>query len=196
MIKVTFLGTGTSQGVPIIGCKCEVCTSPNPKDTRLRCSVWVQTPEASLVIDTGPDFRTQMLRAGIEKIDAVLFTHSHKDHLAGLDDIRAYNYLQNKPIPVYATLETQAVLRLEYNYIFENASYPGVPQIEMHTINGDAPFTINGLTITPIKVLHYKMEVLGFRIGNFTYITDVNYISDAELAKTAGSEVLVLTALR
>lgn len=196
MVKITFLGTGTSQGVPIIGCECAICQSENPKDNRLRCSIWVQTPEASIIIDTGPDFRTQMLRAKVKRVDAVLFTHAHKDHLAGLDDVRAYNFIDNKPMPVYATEETQIVLRKEYSYIFENASYPGVPQITLNTINGSDPIYINGLKIIPIRVLHYKLEVLGFRIGNFTYITDVNYIAPEELAKTAHSDVLVLTALR
>lgn len=195
-MKITFLGTGTSQGVPIIGCHCEVCTSTNKKDKRLRCSILIETPDATIVIDTGPDFRYQMLRAKVEKLDAIVFTHSHKDHIAGLDDVRAYNYFQNKAMPIYATLETQAVLRREFSYVFENASYPGIPQLDLIDIDPDVPFTINGVTLIPIRVRHYQMEVLGFRIGPFTYITDVNYIAPEQLAKVTGSEGLALSALR
>ena len=195
-MKVTFLGTGTSQGIPFIGCPCPVCTSANRKDNRLRTSVWIQTDDASIVIDSGPDFRYQMLREKVYKLDAIVFTHGHKDHIAGLDDIRAYNYFQERPVPIYATEETQQALRREYAYIFSNITYPGIPQVDMHTINAKDPFTINGLTFTPIRVLHYKMEVLGFRIGDFTYITDAKYIADEELAKINGSKALVLNALR
>ena len=195
-MKVTFLGTGTSQGVPFIGCQCPVCTSKNKKDNRLRVSVWVETPEASIVIDSGPDFRYQMLRAGVCKLDAIVFTHGHKDHIAGMDDIRAFNFMTNKPVPVYATTETQEALKREYSYIFQLPTYPGIPQVDMHTINASEKFEINGLTITPIRVLHYHLEVLGFRIGDFTYITDANYIADEELLKAKGSKALVLNALR
>lgn len=195
-MKVTFLGTGTSQGIPFIGCPCPVCTSPNAKDNRLRCAIWVQTPEASVVIDSGPDFRYQMLRAKVHKLDAIVFTHGHKDHVAGLDDIRPYNFFEKKPIQVYATEETLETLKREFSYIFSNISYPGIPQIEVNTINAAEPFIINGLKITPIRVLHYKMEVLGFRIGDFTYITDANYIAPEELDKAIGSKALVLNALR
>ncbi len=195
-LTVTFLGTGTSQGVPFIGCDCAVCTSPDPHDRRLRCAVWIQTPEASILIDAGPDFRYQMLRAGVRKLDAIVFTHSHKDHIAGLDDVRAYNYHQDKAMDVWATAETEAALRREFAYVFENAAYPGVPQIKLHRIEPERPFKINGLEITPIRVLHYKMEVQGFRIGPFTYITDANYIAPEELEKVRGSEAVVLNALR
>jgi phosphoribosyl 1,2-cyclic phosphate phosphodiesterase len=195
-VKITFLGTGTSQGVPLISCPCVVCNSSNPKDNRLRCAIWIESPEASIVIDSGPDFRYQMLRAGVKSLDAVVFTHGHKDHVAGLDDIRPYNFFEKKAIQVYATTETQEALRREFSYIFTNPTYPGVPQIDLHTIAGDKPFSINGLEITPIRVLHYELEVLGFRIGDFTYITDANYIAPEELAKVTGSKVLVLNALR
>jgi len=195
-VKVTFLGTGTSQGVPFIGCDCPVCTSENKKDNRLRTSVWVQTPEASIVIDSGPDFRYQMLRAHVRKLDAIVFTHGHKDHVAGLDDVRAYNFHDQKPMEVYATEETQEVLKREFEYIFNTAKqYPGIPQVNLHTIT-DKPFSINGLTITPVRVLHYKLEVLGFRINNFTYITDAKYIAPEEMEKIKGSDVFVLNALR
>lgn len=195
MMRITFLGTGTSQGVPVIACPCEICHSSDPRDTRLRCSVLIETPELTLVIDSGPDFRYQMLRAGVKKLDAILFTHGHKDHTAGLDDVRAYNYFMNKPLDVYASLETQEVLGREFQYIFKNADYPGVPQITLHTLENKA-FEINGLKIQPIRVLHYRMEVFGFRIGDFTYITDANFIAPEERDKARGSELLVLNALR
>lgn len=194
-MTVTFLGTGTSQGVPFIGCDCAVCTSPDPQDKRLRTSVWIETPEASIVIDSGPDFRYQMLRAGVRRLDAVVFTHSHKDHIAGLDDVRAYNYHQKKAMEVYATEATQQALAREYAYVFQNTSYPGIPQINLNTIT-NAPFTINGVEVIPIRVLHYQMEVFGFRIGSFTYITDANYIAPEELEKARGSQAVVLNALR
>ena len=195
-MKVTFVGTGTSQGVPVIGCSCAVCTSPNKKDNRLRTSVFVEVDGVKFVIDTGPDFRYQMLRNKINELDAVIFTHSHKDHIAGLDDVRAYNYFQQKAMDVFATEETQNALRREYKYIFDNPDYPGIPQINLHTINGDKPFEIRGVKVIPIRVKHYMMEVLGFRIKDFTYITDANYISSEEIEKIKGSKVLVLNALR
>lgn len=194
-MTVTFLGTGTSQGVPFIGCDCAVCTSDDPKDNRLRTSVWIETPQASLVIDTGPDFRYQMLRAHVRRLDAILFTHSHKDHIAGLDDVRAYNYHQRKAMDVYATDETQQALHREFSYVFDNQTYPGVPLLQLHAIHNQ-PFSINGLEVIPIYTLHYKLEVLGFRIGPFSYITDANYIAPEELAKLKGSSILVLNALR
>jgi len=195
-MRVTFLGTGTSQGVPFIGCPCAVCNSADPRDNRLRCAVWIETPEASIVIDSGPDFRYQMLRAGVKKLDAIVFTHGHKDHIAGLDDIRPYNFFTKKPVAVYATEETQQSLRREFSYIFENPTYPGIPQIDMHTINASEPFTVAGVEFVPIRTMHYKLEVLGFRIGPLTYITDANYIAPEELKKVEESEVMVLNALR
>jgi phosphoribosyl 1,2-cyclic phosphate phosphodiesterase len=194
-VKITFLGTGTSQGVPFIGCDCAVCTSPDKRNNRLRTSVWVETKQASIVIDSGPDFRYQMLRANVRKLDAIVYTHGHKDHVAGLDDVRAYNYHDNKAMEVYATEPTQEVLKREFHYVFQKLDYPGVPQINLNTIT-DKPFNINGLEIIPIKVLHYKLEVLGFRIGDFTYITDANYISPEELTKARNSKAFVLNALR
>lgn len=194
-MKITFLGTGTSQGVPVIGCNCAVCMSTDKRNNRLRTSVWVETPEASIVIDAGPDFRYQMLRANVRKLDAIVFTHGHKDHVAGLDDVRAYNYFTGKPMEIYATKDTQDVLRREFHYVFGDRTYPGIPQLNLNTIT-NAPFTINGLEIIPIRVLHYKLEVFGFRIGGLTYITDANYIDPEELAKAANSDVFVLNALR
>ena len=195
-MKVTFLGTGTSQGVPIIGCNCEVCTSDDKRNNRLRSSVLIETPEANIVIDTGPDFRYQMLRENVKRLDAVVFTHGHKDHVAGLDDVRAYNFFSKKAMQVYATEETQEVLKREFAYVFSGANYPGIPQIDLNTINEQDSFSVNGLTLKPILVKHMYLDVLGFRIGDFTYITDANYISEAEIEKVKGSKTLVLNALR
>jgi phosphoribosyl 1,2-cyclic phosphate phosphodiesterase len=156
----------------------------------------ITTPETTVVIDSGPDFRYQMLREKVKHLDAIVFTHSHKDHIAGLDDIRPFNYFHEKPIAVFATEETQDALRREFRYIFDNPNYPGIPQIDLNTINAAQSFTIKDLTITPIRVLHYKLEVLGFRVGDFTYITDANYIDAEELKKANGSKGFVLNALR
>ncbi len=194
-MKVTFLGTGTSQGVPVIGCDCAVCTSPDKHDTRLRTSVLIETPETNIVIDTGPDFRYQMLRANVRKLDAIIFTHGHKDHVAGLDDVRAYNYFQQQPMEIYANAHTQEIIHREFEYVFNNKFYPGIPQLSINTIDSE-PFEVGGITIIPIKVMHYKLEVLGFRIGDFTYITDANQIAPEEIDKARGSKALVLNALR
>lgn len=195
MIKITFLGTGTSQGVPVIACECTVCQSENEKDKRLRTSIHLEIKGKSFVIDTGPDFRQQMLRAKIKHLDAVIFTHEHKDHIAGLDDIRAFNFLQKKDMDVYASKRVQEKLKKEFDYIFADFKYPGVPQICLHTIE-NKPFKANGVSFLPIEVMHYKLPVLGFRIGDFTYITDANYISKQEKDKIKGSKILVLNALR
>jgi phosphoribosyl 1,2-cyclic phosphate phosphodiesterase len=195
-VKITFLGTGTSQGIPLIGCQCPVCKSDNHKDKRLRCSILVQTATTSIVIDTGPDFRQQALRADMQQLDAVVYTHSHKDHIAGLDDIRAFNYKQQSAIPIYASAATQDAIRQEFSYIFAEKTYPGIPQVVMHEINGDSTFTIGDITLQAIQLLHFKMPVLGFRINNFTYITDANYIAPQEIAKFITTEYLVLNALR
>ncbi len=194
--KVTFLGTGTSQGVPLIACTCKVCTSNDPLDKRLRSSIKIEVNGSVIVIDSGPDFRQQMLRSQTKKLDALVFTHEHKDHIAGMDDIRAFNYVHKMPIEVYATEQVQVALRREYQYIFADFKYPGIPEINLHTIKNNQTFDVNGVTLTPIEVLHYKLPVLGFRVNDFTYITDANSISDAEKEKIKGSKVLVLNALR
>jgi phosphoribosyl 1,2-cyclic phosphate phosphodiesterase len=195
-LYIEFLGTGTSAGVPMIGCGCNVCTSSNKKDNRLRTSILVRSAATTLVIDTTPDFRYQMLRAGVQKLDGIIFTHSHKDHLAGLDDIRAYNYFMSKEMPLYVDDLTAAAIKREYAYAFAEEKYPGVPQMQLHSIRADKPFTVGDIPILPIQVMHHKMPVLGFRFGNFTYITDANYIDDSEKEKIKGSQILVLNALR
>lgn len=194
-MKVTFTGTGTSQGVPVIACDCEVCTSLDFRDKRLRTSVHIEVDGKSFVIDTGPDFRQQMLSNRIKTLDAVLFTHAHKDHTAGLDDIRAFNFRQKKDMPIYGSQQVLDQLKMEFSYIFQENKYPGVPMIETHTIDSE-PFSIQGVGITPIDVMHLKLPVHGFRIKDFTYITDTNFISEASIAKIKGSKVLVLNALQ
>jgi len=194
-LTITFLGTGTSQGVPVIACDCQVCASADPKDKRLRSSVMVEIDGKVIVVDSGPDFRQQLLRANVKRLDALLFTHEHKDHTAGMDDIRAFNYRQKAPVDVYATERVQAALKREFAYIFHEYKYPGIPELNLHTIVNE-PFDVEGVPVIPIEVLHYKLPVLGFRFGGFTYITDAKTISDAEKEKIKGSDVLVINALQ
>lgn len=194
-MEVTFLGTGTSQGVPIIGCDCEVCVSDSKKDKRLRSSIMVTWSDFNLVIDTGPDFRYQMLREGVSNVDAVLYTHEHKDHVAGLDDIRPINFLQKKSIDVYASERVEEALKREFYYIFSDNKYPGIPQININRIE-NKPFKIGGYDIKPIEGLHYKLPVFGYRIKDFCYITDMNFISDEEKLKMHDLDVLVINGLR
>lgn len=192
---VTFLGTGTSQGVPVIGCQCHVCSSLDYRDKRLRTSIHIQVDSLNLVIDSGPDFRQQMIREKITQLDAILFTHQHKDHVAGLDDVRPFNYLQNQHIPIYARDYVIRQLKEEFSYIFQDTPYPGIPQIQAHLIT-NTPFYIKEIKIIPIEVKHYKLPVLGFRIKNLTYITDANSIDEHELDKVRGSHTLVINALQ
>lgn len=194
-MKVTFLGTGTSQGVPVIACKCSVCASEDEKDKRLRSSVLLEVENTNIVIDTGPDFRQQMLRADVNQLDAVLFSHEHRDHIAGLDDIRAYNFIQQQPMDVYAEERVFRALNYEFPYIFAEKKYPGVPQVNVNLIS-NTPFQINSISITPVRVMHYRLPVLGFRIGQFAYITDANFISEEEMEKLIGVKHLVINALR
>lgn len=194
-MTITFLGTGTSQGVPVIACGCEVCTSTDSHDTRLRTSIMVESEGKVVVIDSGPDFRQQMLRESVHRLDAIVFTHEHKDHIAGLDDIRAFNYKQNAAIDVYADERVQQALRREFSYIFAEFQYPGIPQLTLHTI-GNEPFEAAGVSFVPIEVLHYKLPVWGFRINDFTYITDAKTISDEEKSKIKGTKILVINALQ
>ena len=192
---ITLLGTGTSSGVPLIGCHCEVCRSLDYRDKRLRVSVHIETHGRSFVIDTGPDFRQQMLREGISHLDAVIFTHQHKDHTAGLDDVRAFNFLQRRDMPVYGRAEVLEQLRREFDYVFAEYRYPGIPRLQLYEIANE-PFEIADITFTPIDVLHHRLPVFGFRIGNFAYITDVNNISKTEQDKLKNLDVLVLGALQ
>ncbi len=194
-IQVRFLGTGTSQGIPMIACSCEVCSSEDPRDQRLRVSMHIEVDGKSFIIDTGPDFRQQILRAGIRHVDAVLFTHEHKDHTAGLDDIRGFNFAQQTAIPLYARQQVINQLKREFAYAFGENKYPGVPDIDVYEID-DKPFIVEGIEVIPILVKHYFLDVLGFRFGDFTYITDANFIADEELAKVKGTKVLVINALR
>lgn len=194
-MTVTFLGTGTSQGVPVIACDCEVCTSDDKRDKRLRTSILIEGRGQSIVVDSGPDFRYQMLRTNVKRLNAIVFTHEHKDHIAGLDDIRAFNYRQNGPIDVYADERVQMALKREFSYIFDDFKYPGIPQLTLHTI-GLQPFDIGKIRFTPIEVMHFKLPVLGFRINDFTYITDAKSVSDQEKGKIKGSKILVINALQ
>jgi len=194
-MKITFLGSGTSQGVPVIGCTCEVCRSLDFRDKRLRASIQVEVFDQSFVVDTGPDFRQQMLRERVKRIDAILFTHAHRDHTAGLDDVRAYNFMQKMDMPVYGTKPVLEQLKIEYAYAFMKDSYPGIPRLLLNLID-ETPFSINGIEVVPLSVLHLKMPVTGFRFGNFSYITDANFIPDSTMEKLKGTELLVLNALQ
>ncbi|WP_207532796.1 MBL fold metallo-hydrolase [Desertivirga arenae] len=194
-MKITFLGTGTSQGVPVIGCDCAVCTSADSKDKRLRVSVLIEIGDKVIVIDSGPDFRYQMLRAGVKRLDAILFTHEHKDHIAGLDDVRAFNYFQQQAMEVYAHKRVQESLIREFYYAFASVKYPGVPLINLNEIRNTA-FTVEGIEVLPIEVMHYKLPVFGFRIGDFSYITDAKTISEEEMDKVRGSKIVVVNALQ
>jgi len=194
-VKITFLGTGTSQGVPVIACECGVCTSPDPKDKRLRASLLVETSLNTFVIDAGPDFRQQMLTARVKKLDAILLTHEHKDHIAGMDDLRAFNYKSQAAIDIYAEERVQAAVRKEYAYVFSENHYPGVPKMELHNID-NYNLTIRGDTFTPLRIFHYRLPIYGFRLGNMAYITDANYIPEETKEKLFGVKYLVINALR
>lgn len=189
------LGTGTSQGVPVIACECPVCNSQNPKDNRLRSSILIQSESTSIVIDTGPDFRQQMLREKVDRLDAVVFTHEHKDHVAGMDDVRAFNFKQRKDMEIFASVQVQSALKREFHYVFAAEKYPGVPSVNLNTIENDT-FIIGDIEITPIDVLHYKMPVKAFRINDFAYITDANFISNESFDKLKGVKKLVINSLR
>lgn len=194
-MKITFLGTGTSQGVPVIACKCATCRSDDPRDKRLRASILVEHEDIVIIIDTGPDFRQQMLNARVERLDAVIFTHEHRDHIAGLDDIRAYNHLQDKPMDVYGEARVLRALQHTFPYIFAERKYPGIPQVNFHLI-GNEPFSVGGIDIIPVRAYHYRLPVLGYRIGNFTYITDANHIAREEMEKIRKTRYFTICALR
>lgn len=194
-IKITILGTGTSQGVPVIACDCKVCSSSDKADLRLRSSILIQSPTTTVVIDSGPDFRQQMLLHKVKKLDAVLFTHEHKDHIAGLDDVRAFNFIQNSAIDIYGRNQVLKALKTEFHYAFTEEKYPGVPVLNLIEID-NSPLRIGDIEFTPIEVMHYKLPVFGFRIHDFTYVTDANFIGENELNKIKGSEIFIVNALR
>jgi phosphoribosyl 1,2-cyclic phosphate phosphodiesterase len=194
-LKVTFLGTGTSQGIPLIACRCAVCTSTDPRDKRLRSSIMVESAKTRIVVDSGPDFRQQLLRERVRSLDAVVFTHEHKDHIAGLDDVRAFNFISGGSMAVFATQRVQDALKREFAYIFSGEKYPGIPQVDLYSID-DEVFHVGDLVIEPLNVLHYRLPVKAFRSGDFAYITDANFIPDATREKLQGLKVLVVNALR
>lgn len=194
-MKLTFLGTGTSQGVPVITCPCAVCHSDDTRDRRLRTSALIATDGgAHVLIDIGPDFRQQMLTYGVTHLDAILITHAHRDHVAGIDDIRPFNYTQNGAMEVFANAEAAHALRRDYHYIFETHQYPGLPEVNLHVVDG--LFKAAGETVIPIHAMHKDLPVLGYRIGPLAYITDANYIDASEMEKLDGIRVLVINALR
>ena len=194
-LTITFLGTGTSSGVPMVACDCGVCKSNDPKDQRLRSSILVQSSKTSFVVDTTPDFRYQMLREQVKKLDAVLYTHPHKDHIAGLDDVKAFTFVSGNAMEIFANELTQEALKREFYYIFTDKKYPGIPQVNINTIDL-TPFSIGDIPVIPILVWHLNMPVLGFRFGDFTYITDANRMEETEKDKIKGSKTLVINALR
>ena len=193
--KLTFLGTGTSQGIPMIGCGCEVCSSTDPQDKRLRSSVFVEYEGLKILVDAGPDFRYQMLREGITNVDAILLTHNHKDHTGGLDDIRAFNYLEKKATQIYCEKYVEESLRMEYSYAFAENKYPGAPEWEVHIID-EQPFSIKGVTIVPIRGMHFRLPVLGYRFGDIAYCTDMNHIPEEEFSKLEGLEHFIINCVR
>jgi phosphoribosyl 1,2-cyclic phosphate phosphodiesterase len=194
-VIVTFLGTGTSQGVPVIACECVVCQSIDFRDKRLRSALHIQTDTTSIIIDVGPDFRQQVLREKIMAVDAILLTHEHKDHTAGLDDVRSYNFKQKADMPVYGQKHVLQQLKSEFEYIFQENKYPGVPSIELVEIT-NTNFSVKDVSVLPVEVMHYKLPVFGFKVANFTYITDAKTISAEEKRKLVGLDTLVLNALQ
>ena len=194
-MKITFLGTGTSQGVPVIACDCKTCLSDDYRDKRLRTSVLIEIDETILVIDAGPDFRQQMLRENVKRLDAIILTHEHKDHISGMDDVRAFNYKSQDAIDIFAEERVQKAVRKEYSYVFAEYQYPGVPKMRLNPVN-DYGFTIKGINLIPLRVFHYRLPVYGFRIGDFAYITDANYIPEETKEKLFGVKYFVINALR
>ena len=193
--KVVVLGSGTSQGIPVIACECEVCISKNDKDNRTRSSILIQVGTENYVVDTGPDFRFQMLREKVKSLRGVLFTHEHKDHVAGMDDVRAFNHLESRPMEVYCTDRVESALRREFHYVFSEERYPGVPKVDLFRIDDEPIELRNNLKVIPINAMHYKMPVKGFRFGDFAYITDAKKIENQEIKKLIGVKTLIINAL-
>lgn len=194
-MKITFLGTGTSQGVPVIACECNTCLSTDQHDKRLRTSLLLETDDVTLLFDAGPDFRQQMLRENVKKLDSILLTHEHKDHISGMDDVRAFNYKSQDAIDIYSEERVQKAIRKEFSYVFSEYQYPGIPKMRLIPIS-EHGFSIKGIQIIPVRVFHYRLPVYGFRIGNFAYITDANYIPEESKEKLFGVKYLVVNALR
>lgn len=194
-MKITFLGTGTSQGVPVIGCDCEVCQSTDFRDQRLRTSAMIEWKEKNIIIDAGPDFRQQLLRAKVDDVAAILMTHEHNDHIIGMDDVRPLNFKHQKSMPIYAEERVQRELKERFAYIFADNPYPGAPRLTLQAIKEGANILIDDLIIQPIRAWHGNLPVFGFRFGDFTYLTDVNSIGETELAKVKGTKILALDAL-
>lgn len=192
-MRLTFLGTGTSQGMPVIGCNCDTCLSDNPHDKRLRCSACVEVDGMTIVIDTGPDFRQQMLANRITAVDYILYTHEHADHTAGIDDIRPFNFRSKQPMEVYGGSRTLEDIKRRFAYIFREDPYPGAPRVNLNVVSDT--FTLQGLAVTPIEVMHGKMPIYGYRIGNLAYLTDVREIADDEISKIKGIDTMVISAL-
>lgn len=195
LLEVSILGSGTSQGIPVVGCTCDVCQSKDPRDNRLRTAALLQHNGTTVAIDAGPDFRQQMLREQVRRLDGILVTHNHKDHTAGIDDVRAFNWIQQQPMNIFARRSVLSAIREEYFYAFEENPYPGVPDINLNELGG-SPFRINDMELIPIDAMHHQMPVYGFRTGNFSYLTDANYIETSELDKMKGSRFVVINALR
>jgi len=194
-VKITFLGTGTSQGVPVIACDCETCLSEDNRDKRLRTSLLLETDNTILLFDAGPDFRQQMLRENVKRLDAIILTHEHKDHISGMDDVRAFNYKSQDAIDIFAEERVQKAVRKEYSYVFAEYQYPGIPKMRINPIN-EYGFKISGVQIIPVRVFHYRLPIYGFRIRNFAYITDANYVPEESKEKLFGVKYLVINALR
>ena len=194
-MKITILGSGTSQGVPVIACECDVCASTDPLDKRLRASILISDKDQNFVIDTGPDFRQQMLRAHVKSLRAIIYTHEHKDHVAGMDDVRAFNYCERRDMEIFCTERVENALKKEFHYVFSNDNYPGIPTVHLNRIENKSFQLPDGPMITPIEVMHYKMPVFGYRINDFTYITDAKTIAPAEIEKVKGTKILIINAL-